>query len=84
MLLVEEFFECYSLPDIRHYLREWLYISMLQKETIMEDDFVMLHDAILRLVEASWLLRKEAAKVDSPLPVVGKSVKVKKCKRKKS
>ncbi len=88
LLLLEEFFDCYSLPDIRHCLREWLFRSMQQKEA-KDDNLMTLHDTVLRLVEASWLLWKLhgippiKAVPQTTTPRVGKGKKGSKAKNKK-
>ncbi len=54
-LLLQDFFACYSLPDIRYCLHEWLEKSIRQDE-VFDANLLALHDNILKLVEASWLL----------------------------
>lgn len=57
-LLLKDFFACYSLPDIRYCLHEWLEKSIRQDE-VFDANLLALHDNMLKLVEASWLLWKE-------------------------
>lgn len=58
ILVVEDFFNCYSLPNIRYCLHDWLAKSV-HKNELMETNLISLHDTIIKLIEASWLLWKK-------------------------
>jgi hypothetical protein len=51
---------------MRYCLREWLY-EVVQKEEVPTYNFLWLHDELIRLAEAAWLLQQQNKK-----PVKGK------------
>jgi len=59
--VLSEFFECYGLKDIRACLKEWLYEAVRTDETL-QMNFLVLHDHIMKLTEAAWLLHNEKRK----------------------
>jgi HEPN domain-containing protein len=55
--VIAAFFDCYKLPESRVYLQEWLK-DALQKEDVNGANLFVLHNSIVRLAEASWLILK--------------------------
>lgn len=56
--VLEGFFDCYSLPEIRFCLRQWLDASMCCKEYELRD-FLLLRDQLLTLIEAAWVVMEK-------------------------
>jgi hypothetical protein len=59
-----EFFDWYGLKDIRACLKEWLQLA-LRTDEVLEIDFLTIHDHVLKLAEAAWVLhvnKKEKVK----------------------
>lgn len=50
-----EFFTYYGLRDIRTFLKLWLQAALRPTE-ILDMDYLTLHDNILKLAEAAWLV----------------------------
>lgn len=55
--VIDQFFECYHLPDIRVCLQNWL-LDSLTKETVESNQHVFTHYEIEKLVEAAWLIKQ--------------------------
>jgi hypothetical protein len=53
-----EFFTGYHLTDIRFCLREWLSTS-LRRDEVPQQDYLALHDHLVKLAEAAWLLHQQ-------------------------
>lgn len=61
--LIDEFFELYGLPDIRHCLNEWYMASLYCTETAESlPDRFHLYLTLLQFCEAVWVDRKQQAK----------------------
>ncbi|HKO80804.1 MAG TPA: hypothetical protein VJU78_10425 [Chitinophagaceae bacterium] len=60
-LVLDEFFSCYNLMNIRAYLREWLNEAMHSHEsgTI---DLLSIYEYVEKLIEAAWLLYSKEMK----------------------
>lgn len=56
--VLDYFFECYSLPDIRICLKELLDDS-LRAENVEAGSHVSTHDDIQKLVEAAWIIHQQ-------------------------
>ncbi len=56
-MVISEFFDRYHLPDIRVCLREWLDESIREDE-VLPMNFLALHDEVMRLVEAVWVMNE--------------------------
>lgn len=56
--VVAAFFDCYKLREPRVYLQEWLN-DALQKEDVDGGNLFVLHNNIVRLAEASWLVLQQ-------------------------
>jgi hypothetical protein len=78
-LAVAEFFTGYHLTDIRFCLREWL-STALRTDEVLEMDYLPLHDHLIKLAEAAWLLhqKNKAGKAVSKKGKSGASKKTKK------
>ena len=57
-LILEEFFDAYSLIGIRICLREWL-ADVVCTDKAPSLEYVFLHEKIERLIEAAWLLHQK-------------------------
>ena len=57
-LALAEFFTGYHLTDIRFCLREWLSTS-LRRDEVPQQDYLALHDHLVKLAEAGWLLHQQ-------------------------
>lgn len=55
--VIEQFFQCYHLPDIRVCLHNWL-LDSLTKETAESNQHVFTHFEIEKLVEAAWIIKQ--------------------------
>ena len=53
--VIAEFFDCYDLKNIRAFLKLWLQ-EVLRPDEILEMDYLSLHDHVIRLTEAAWVL----------------------------
>mgnify|MGYP006964479361 CR=1 FL=1 len=60
-LVLDEFFSCYDLINIRAYLREWLNEAMNTHEsgTI---DLLCIYEHVEKLIEAAWMLHSQEEK----------------------
>jgi HEPN domain-containing protein len=56
--VIAAFFDCYNLPESRVYLQEWLK-DALQREDVNGGNLFVLHNNIVRLAEASWLVLQQ-------------------------
>lgn len=56
-LVLDQFFDCYHLPDIRTCLNNWLQDAM-DKPTIESKQHVSTHNEVQKLVEAAWLIHQ--------------------------
>src|SRR5687767_5400851 len=56
-LVLDQFFQCYHLPDIRACLNAWLQ-DALAKETIESKHHFATHKEVEKLVEAAWLIHQ--------------------------
>lgn len=54
-IVIQQFFQCYHLPDIRQCLQVWLEDS-LAKNTVESKNHVFTHYEIEKLVEAAWVI----------------------------
>jgi hypothetical protein len=55
--VLDDFFQCYSLPDTRHILKQWWQESMRAGELPALDQ-VYFHEHMEKLVEAAFVLYK--------------------------
>jgi len=55
--VLAEFFDCYHLQNIRSFLKLWLHEALRPNE-ILQMDYLTLHDHLLKLTEAAWLLHQ--------------------------
>jgi hypothetical protein len=78
--VLKEFFNGYHLTDIRFCLREWLGTA-LRTDEVMEMDYLNLHDNLVKLAEAAWLLHQKN-KADKAVSKKGKSGASQKTKNK--
>src|SRR6266540_2290305 len=60
-LVLDQFFQCYHLPDIRSCLNNWLQ-DALAKPTIESKEHVSTHNEMQKLVEAAWLIYQNGTK----------------------
>jgi len=56
--VIEQFFSAWSLTQVRYILKEWLY-EAYGSGMGGEKEFLFLHDELIRLVEAIWVLQQE-------------------------
>jgi hypothetical protein len=56
--VIDQFFQCYHLPDIRTCLNAWLQ-DALSKDSIESKQHVSTHKDIEKLVEATWLMHQK-------------------------
>ena len=53
--VLAEFFDCYDLKNIRAFLKLWLQEALRPNE-VLEVDYLALHDHVIKLAEAAWIL----------------------------
>lgn len=53
--VLADFFDCYHLQNVRTFLKLWLHEALRPNE-ILQMDYLSLHDHLLKLTEAAWLL----------------------------
>ncbi len=56
-LVIAELFEHYHLPELRFVLKEWL-DAAIKEDEVMEINFLTLHNMVLRVAEAAWVLNQ--------------------------
>jgi hypothetical protein len=56
-LVIDQFFQCYHLADIRDCLTNWLQ-DALAKESIECKQHIATHDSVQKLIEAVWQINK--------------------------
>jgi len=57
--VIDHFFGAWRLPEVRYVLKEWLY-EAYGAGMGSEKEFLFLHDELIRLVEASWVLHGQS------------------------
>lgn len=58
--VIDNFFGGWRLSEVRYILKEWLY-EAYGSGMGGEKEFLFLHDELVRLVEAMWLLQQDNA-----------------------
>jgi hypothetical protein len=56
--VLDQFFDCYSLPGLRSNLRQWLKEALTNKEG-GSGDTLLLHDDIEKLIEVAWVIHQQ-------------------------
>lgn len=57
-LVLETFFDSYSLRGVRSRLKQWLYDAQANKEAVGVDT-LLLHDDVEKLIEAARVIHKQ-------------------------
>jgi hypothetical protein len=56
-VVIDQFFDCYHLPDIRSCLASWLQ-DALAKDTVECKKHISTHDQVQKLIEACWIINQ--------------------------
>jgi hypothetical protein len=56
-IVLDNFFDAYSLTQVRACLRKWL-SSVVRTDEVPALDYICLHDQVERLIEAAWVLHQ--------------------------
>ena len=61
--VLAEFFTYYDLRNIRTFLKLWLQAALRTNE-VLDMDYLTLHDHMIKLAEAAWVLHTTASKAE--------------------